>query len=296
MDALQNVMIEIIVSVQSVSNPFLDGFFQSVTMIGEDMFFIIMVALVYWCINKDFGYKMGFAYLTSGVVNTVVKEILRVPRPIGHPEIRSLRVETAGGYSFPSGHTQQTTVFWFSCMLKLRKRWLSIIGSILIVLVALSRIYLGVHTLLDVVGGIIIGIAWVYLSNWLFDWSKKEEKPGLLVVFVVPMLIGMYFFPTATYYKVAGTISGFWLGYMVEFKYIKYKVQGTIIKQGIKMAVGLAGLLAIRTYVKVLLPETLFSDFFRYGLMGLWMTVAAPILFRFIFKDSKAEKAPTMQA
>ena len=75
MDALQNAMIEIIVFVQSVSNPFLDSFFQLITMIGEDTFFIIMVALVYWCINKDFGYKMGFAYLTSGVLNTVIKEI-----------------------------------------------------------------------------------------------------------------------------------------------------------------------------------------------------------------------------
>ena len=127
MDALQNAMIEIIVFVQSVSNPFLDSFFQLITMIGEDTFFIIMVALVYWCINKDFGYKMGFAYLTSGVLNTVIKEILRVPRPIGHPRVRSLRVETAGGYSFPSGHTQQTTVFWCSWMLRFSKRWLSIV-------------------------------------------------------------------------------------------------------------------------------------------------------------------------
>ena len=85
------------------------------------------------------------------------------------------------------------------------------------------------------------------------------------------------------------------MGYMVEFKYIKYKVQGTIIKQGIKMAVGLAGLLAIRTYVIVLCGNTI-QRFFPVWIDGLWMTVAAPILFRFIFKDSKAEKAPTMQA
>lgn len=295
MDALQNAMIEIIVFVQSVSNPFLDSFFQLITMIGEDTFFIIMVALVYWCINKDFGYKMGFAYLTSGVLNTVIKEILRVPRPIGHPRVRSLRVETAGGYSFPSGHTQQTTVFWFSWMLRFRKRWLSIVGLILIALVGLSRIYLGVHTLLYVVGGIILGFTWVYASNWLFDWPVRKEKPALLAVFVIPMLIGMYFFPTATYYKVSGTISGFWLGYMIEHKHIRYSVEGTFIRQAVKMTVGLAGLLAIRIFVKAILPEVLFSDFVRYGLMGLWMTVIAPLLFNFIFKEGKIEKTPAVQ-
>ncbi|NLC43409.1 MAG: phosphatase PAP2 family protein [Clostridiales bacterium] len=294
MSAAQGIMIEIIVFIQSFSNSFLDSFFQLVTMIGEDMFFILMVALVFWCIDKDFGYKMGFAYLTSGVVNTVLKEMLKVPRPIGHPDVRSLRVETAGGYSFPSGHTQQTTVFWFSLMLKFRKQWLSILGSVIVFLVGLSRIYLGVHTPLDVVGGIIIALVWVIISNLLFDWSKQSGKPILLAVFVVPMLIGLYLFPTETYYKVAGTISGFWLGYMIEFRYINYSVKGTIVRQIIKMVLGLAGLLSIQTFVKMLLPEVLLSDFVRYGLMGLWMTVVAPLLFNFIFRETKSDQSPTI--
>jgi len=289
-------MIEIIVFIQSFSSPFLDGFFQLVTMIGEDMFFILMAALVYWCINKEFGYKLCFAYLTSGVINTIIKEIMKVPRLIGHPEIRSLRVETATGYSFPSGHTQQTTVFWLSIILELRKRWLLLIGSVLILMVGLSRLYLGVHTLMDVVGAILVGLAWIYISNAIFDWSKRAGKPELLAVFAVPMLIVMYFFPTATYYKAAGTITGFLLGYVIEYRYIKFNVEGSIIRQAVKMAVGLAGLLAIKTFVKILLQEALFSDFFRYGLMGLWMTVIAPLLFNFIFQESKIKKDHTRQA
>jgi membrane-associated phospholipid phosphatase len=292
---MQDFMIEVIKFIQSYSNPFLDGFFQLITMLGEDMFFILAVALVFWCIDKSFGYKMGFAYLTCGVVNTVIKEICRVPRPIGYPGVRSLRVETAGGYSFPSGHTQQAAVFWYSMMLELRKKWLYAAGISLIILVGLSRMYLGVHTLLDVVGGALIGLVWIFVSNRLFDWSAKAGKPELLAVFVLPMLAGLYFFPTATYFKVAGTITGFWAGYIIEFKYIHYDVRAAFIEQAVKMGIGLAGLLAIKTFVKMLLPQALFSDFIRYALLGIWMTVIAPLLFRFIFRKKSIEQGPAIQ-
>jgi hypothetical protein len=54
---------EIIKFVQSISSPFLDHFFQLVTMMGEELFFMLLIAVVYWCIHKEFGYRMGLAYL-----------------------------------------------------------------------------------------------------------------------------------------------------------------------------------------------------------------------------------------
>ena len=285
----QDQMLDMIQWVQSFANPFLDGFFLLFTVLGEDPFLVLLIALVFWCIDKDLGYKMGFAYLSGGIVNTVIKEICRIPRPIGYPGIRSLRLETAGGYSFPSGHTQQTAVFWYSLMLEYRKRWTYIAGGILIALVGLSRVYLGVHTPLDVIGGILIALAWIFVSNGLFDWSKREGKPVLLMVFVAPMLIGLFFFPTATYYKAAGTTVGFWLGYLIESKYIHYRVQAAFPRQVLKMAVGLAGLLTIQILGKMLLPEVLFSDLIRYAMIGLWMTVGAPLLFTRITKREAVE-------
>lgn len=155
--------------------------------------------------------------------------------------------------------------------------------------------YLGVHTLLDVAAGALIGLVWIFASNWLFDWSTRKEKPELLAVFVLPMLTGLYFFPTETYYKVAGTIVGFWIGYIIEFRYIHYNVRAALIEQAVKLAVGLAGLLAIKTFGKVLLPQALFSDFIRYALMGLWMTTVAPLLFRFIFRKKSMEQGAVIQ-
>lgn len=284
----QDQMLDMIQWVQSFANPFLDGFFLLFTVLGEDPFLVLLIALVFWCIDKDLGYKMGFAYLSGGIVNTVVKEICRVPRPIGYPGIRSLRRRTAGGYSFPSGHTQQTVTIWYSLMREYRKRWIYISGWTMIVLVGLSRVYLGVHTPLDVIGGILIALAWICVANGLFDWSKQKGKPILLAVFVIPMLGGLHFFPTATYYKAAGTTVGFWLGYLIESRYIHYSVRAAFPRQVARMAVGLAGLLAIQILVRMLLPKALSFDLLRYAMVGLWMTAAAPWLFLKIFPGDSA--------
>jgi len=278
------LMYDMIRYVQSFSSPFLDWFFQLVTIIGEDTFFIMMVTLVYWCLDKEFGYKLGFAYMTSGLFNTALKEIFRVPRPIGQPGIRSLRIETAGGYSFPSGHSQMSSTIWLSLMIRIRRRWIYFLGIAMMLLIGLSRVYLGVHTPMDVVGGIAAALVWIFISNWIFDMAHKTRQPALLLVFVVPALACMSLFQTATYYKAAGTTLGLWLGYLTETRYINFQVKSSLWGHAVKMVLGLAGLLAIKTFVKLLLPEVPLSDFARYLMLGLWMTVAAPLLFERVLK------------
>lgn len=278
---------EIIKLVQSFSNPFLDRLFQIITMIGEDYFFIIAITFVFWCINKNFGYKLGFTYLLSMLINGAVKDVLKVPRPIGQSGIRSLRIETATGYSFPSGHTQGTATFWTLLMIKARKWWVYIIGSACILLVGLSRIYLGVHTPVDVAGGMLIGICWVFVSNKLFDLAERVEKKGIMLILILPVIIGLFFFSSRDYFKVSGIIASFIIGYIIESSYIMYKPQGEIWKQGVKYVTGIAVLLCMKTFIKHLLPDHGISDFLRYFIMGMWVTVFAPILFKIIFKQDK---------
>ena len=276
--------------IQSFSNPFLDVAFQLITMLGETMFSLIVVAWIFWCVDKDFGYRMGFACLTSVIVNTAVKAVCRIPRPIGYSGIRSLRKETAGGYSFPSGHTQQIGVFWYSLILKYRKKWMAPVGGILIFLVGLSRLYLGVHTLLDVVGGLLIGLAWVLASNAVFDWSKRKGKPVLLAVLIAPMLIGLLFLRIPSYYKAAGSAFGFWLGYLMESRCIHYCVEASCSQQIAKMGIGLAGLLVLRFLLKAILPAGLLCNFISYTGMVLWMTAGAPFLFHSLFRSPEKSR------
>lgn len=275
-----DTMIEILKYIQSFSNPFLDSFFELVTMLGENIFFIAVIAVFYWCFNKTYGYKLAFVYLTSGAFNTIIKEIVKFPRPIGYEGIRSSRIKTAGGYSFPSGHTQQASSLFITLMMEFRKKWLYIIGVLGMLFVGLSRMYLGVHWPTDVIGGLMIGILWTITVVKIFDWSKDREDPALLGVLVIPMMICLLLIKTSTYYKAVGALTAMWAGYLIEDKYIHYVTKAVWWKQLIKLVVGFLGIILIRVYIKMLLPLSIYSDFFRYALMRLWMTLLSPIVYR----------------
>jgi len=271
--------IEIIKFIQQFRTPFLDVLFQVITFIGEDAFITVVLTLIFLCINKRFAYMMGIAYMTNGIINTSLKEIFRVPRPIGQPGVQSLRTQTAGGYSFPSGHSQSAASVLTSLAIKIKKKWFYILGSVLVFLVALSRMYLGVHTLKDVVCGVVLGVVWVLVSNKIFCYAERTNKRYILLLYLIPVAAGMLFFHTETFYKAAGVLVSLLIGYIIESRYIRYDVKAPIWKQIIKYIIGLGVLLLIKEYVKVLLPPVLISQFIRYFIMGAWIFVLSPMLF-----------------
>lgn len=254
-------------------------------MMGEELFLFTVITLIFWCINKELGCRVGLIYISGSVLNFALKEIFHISRPMGEAGIRSLRTETAVGYSFPSGHTQNAVSFWLTIILQVRLKWFYAVGTVVICLVALSRIYLGVHTPSDVIGGLIIGGAWVLASNSIFDSATKTGRNEIFLVYAIPMLIGMFFFTSEYYFRASGALTGFLAGYLAENRYIRYEVSAPLWVQIIKLACGLAVLLAIKTYVRPLLPDNEAGHFIRYFLMGIWVTLLAPCLFKLFFSQ-----------
>lgn len=282
--------VAIIKLIQSFSNPFLDKLSVAVTMMGEETFFMIAAVIVYWCIDKNFGYLLGFSYISNAVINDGIKEMLQVPRPIGEPGIRSFRLETATGYSFPSGHAQCSTSFWTSVMIKLKKKWINVVGVIFIILVGISRLYLGVHRPIDVVAGIIVGAFWVYISNYMFCVAEKTGSKTVFLVFIIPMCAVLFVLKSQDFYKPMGATLAFYIGYLIEPKYIKYDVKARFPVQIVKLVSGLAVLVGIRLILKQLFPQTIVYDFIRYFLMGIWVTIGAPYLFKKIMNIKHTDK------
>lgn len=272
-------MVEWIIFVQSFSNPVLDKFFILITRLGEENFIMLMTGLTLWCISKKLGYRLGFVYLTSTVVNFGLKEAFNVPRPIGMEGVKSLYTETALGSSFPSGHSQHTAAFWTTVMMDLKRKYLYVFGGVLIFLVGLSRVYLGLHTPLDVLGGITIGCLWAAVAYKLFDYAQKRRNYSIFLIIILLVLAGV-FLKHDYFYKLVGTLIGFFAGFFIETSVIHFNEKCGMVENLVKIVIGFGFLIILKEGLKGVLPAVPFSDFFRYLSIGIWFTVGAPLIFR----------------
>ena len=277
-------LLEMLKWIQSVRSPLLDNVFTSITVLGEEYFAIGVLCLILWCVNKKSGYAIGFAYLTTWILNFSLKQIFQVPRPfVLDKDIIPIRPETATGFSFPSGHTQSISTLSTAAAAAFRKKWIYGAATLLVILVAASRMYLGVHTLLDVAVGAAAGIVWVFAANAFFSYAERTNRRALLLAMFIPMVLAMIFIHDNDYYKITGTFTSFIIGYLLDSRYIRYEAESPAWQQVIKFVLGMAVLIAIKAVGKELLGGSLVSDYIRYVLIGFWITVIAPLLFNKMF-------------
>ncbi len=268
--------IGIIKMIQSLRSSFFDSFFEAVTMLGEEMVYILIFSVAYWCFNKREAIKMILIFLLSAMVNNFLKGVIMRDRPVGVEGVFSLREETATGSSMPSGHTQLATTFYYYLILKFKNRWVTIVGSILIVLVALSRIYLGVHWPSDVLVGIVVGIVTVHLGIVLF---KGYSFKSLLITLLVSNLLLIPVITDDLVVSVA-LITGAIVGVIVEEKYVQFSTKTTHIRQLVKVLIGLVVVIVIKEGVKIITPDIHLFDYVRYLLIGLWVSAGAPYVYK----------------
>lgn len=233
--------LDIIRMIQSIHNPFLDSFFQITTMLGENFMIMIIILGVYWCINKRWGEYVAYSFFTSAVLNNTIKNIVKAKRPIGEEGIRSLRVHTATGYSFPSGHTQGAASTYGALYLLLKKYKCAIIFIIIIFIVGVSRLYLGVHYPKDVLGGIILGGLSSYITYQLFKRSKNQIQLYLITLIIfLPFVLNS----SVDFARSLGGFIGFIIGISFEATFVKFKIERSPLKKILRFTVGV-GILVI---------------------------------------------------
>ena len=86
--------VEVIKAIQNIRNPFLDALFSAITVLGDEMFFIIVGAILYWCFDKRFGYKFINVYLLGNACIEGIKSLVARPRPYTHEGIVSVTERT----------------------------------------------------------------------------------------------------------------------------------------------------------------------------------------------------------
>lgn len=289
---------------EKIRNPVFDWFFSLITHIGEEVFFLALAIIFFWCIDK----RRGYYILTVGLVGTLVNQVLKLAFRIERPWVRdpdftiveSARAE-ATGYSFPSGHTQNVAGTFGTIAISSKSRPVRIISVALIALVAFSRMYLGVHTPLDVVVSLAVAAA---LSFALYPIFKSEERFEKLMPFVVfgscLLSIGFVLFVSMTQtglhdaanlasatknaYTLIGCTAGLVVVYTVDSEWLKFDTRATWYAQIIKLALGLGIVLLIKSGLSAPLVSLFKNEYIaravRYFLIVIFAGILWPLTFR----------------
>lgn len=265
--------------IQSINTPALDTFFIGVTMLGEEYFYIILLSFFYWCINKDVVKYLVFVLTFSSVLNGALKEVINTPRPFESLDIRALRVETAHGSSFPSGHTQTVAAFYSALAIRLKTKWFWLVAVVIMVLVAISRVYLGVHWPKDVIVALFLGVLVAWGIHRLFVAEKDRGVTWPYVMITGVVLVSLFFLHSETYIKAACAFLGFIVGIIVEENYITFDVRASLGIQFLKFIIGIVLTLAIFEGLKFLFPQTLVFVGIRYFVTLFTVVAVIPWIF-----------------
>lgn len=263
---------------ESVRMEKITSFFQIITATAEGGFILISLVIIYWCVNKDLGLRLSFIIIFNTITNIMLKNIIRAPRPFDEGVVKPIRAHTATGYSFPSGHTQSATAFWLSLMRYLKEKWLYCLGSIMIILVALSRLYLGVHWPVDIMGALFVGVTFTILGECIVRRVSQVANLYLLILGLL-LVTSILFLPNDNYVKSIGALLGFIIGNLIEEKYICYQVDGPLTYQIGKVIVGFLVLIILTIALKIILPSILICNLVRYMIIVLWIIAGAPYTF-----------------
>lgn len=294
-------------------------FFSKMTFLAELNTVLIVMAIVYWCVSKSFG-----TFLLMGwSANRLVNGVLKVTACAYRPWIRDASIvpygnamTTATGYSFPSGHSMNgATVFGGVAVRKDMPKVLRIVMGAIVVLIAFSRIFLGVHTPQDIIVGALAGLLVMWLVFKLMQWIDAHPDKDMLVVFVgVGLAIAVAVYAALKPYpmdydaegkllvdgakmatdtfKGVGWCTAFLVGWILERRFVGFSTDVPVITRVTRLAIGLLGFYAISLIVLPLIKVWV------VGAAGAFVTCFLQMLYiAFLFpwcikRFEKAKDAP----
>jgi len=274
---------EFINLLQSFATPTLDSIVLFITNLGSEQFYIAFLVILYLAVDNTAGRRIGIILLLGFYINFHLKGIVATERPfiIDETLARSEAArETAGGGGFPSGHAQGAMIFWGLLAAYGRRTWLTIICVLLIALISLSRIYLGLHFPIDIVGGLAIGLAMIVIGLVVSNaFSSINWDRTLLVILGIGIPLALHIFlPTPDSATLLGGLAAFISGPAI----VRHHVPKDTLRKILLIVLGIGLVFGALVGSSLLLSEALKDNFLvgfvRYLVIGWVGTLIVPWL------------------
>lgn len=295
----------------------LNVFFSALTYFGDEIAFMAAALLVFWCIDKRQGYYVFLVGAFGTIFNQFLKLAFHIPRPwILDPDFQIVESARAGatGYSFPSGHTQNVVGTTASIFASRKEKWVRVVCVLLMLLVPFSRMYLGVHTPLDVGVAFLLALALAAALYPAFCTPQRAQKCTLWVLLgALALCVGFLLYAARlgavsgydeegnlahglkNAYTMTGALLGFLVVHFVDEKKLHFDVHAPFWGQVLKLVLGLGLIVGIKAGLKpvllALLAGSQAESLVRYFLIVIFAGIVWPLSFPLFARLGKKGRA-----
>ena len=276
--------LDIVIWLQAHSSPALDALAVAMHYAGQTIVYMVLLTFIYWAIDRAFGVRLLLAVLAATGLAEALKALFDTPRPhLAYPELVTPLVEQTGP-GMPSGHTLIALVAWGLLAWHFRRRWLTALAVVIVVIMGWARMAAGVHYPQDVVGGLLFGGLLLggiiryeaALTRWWAGLGLPVQAAAVIVFAAVTIPLTAFSEAGLT---VAGLVLGIGLGLLWERRAIGFALRPEAGRRALNWVLGLAlalvVYLALSAVMKSLEPEGLWRVV-RYALLGLAVSAGWP--------------------
>ena len=287
---------------ESFRMPVLNEFMLAITYLGDEIAFLVVALILFWCVDKRQGYYVLCVGFFGTLANQFLKITCRIPRPwVQDPEFTILEQarEAATGYSFPSGHTQSSVGTFGAIAYTAKNKVVQGLCVAVAILVPFSRMYIGVHFPTDVLMAAAMAICLIFILKPSVFGNDGKNIP---VIFGVGILLSLGFlayvelfpFPedidahnlesaVKNAYTLLGCLVGLWIAYFVDEKKLQFPVKAVWWAQILKVLLGLALVLLVKEGTKFPLEVICGGHMIARGIRYFLVVIVAGIVWPMTF-------------
>ncbi len=289
---------------EKLRTPLLNYLMLGITETGSETIFLVVALVLFWCVDKNYGYYLMGVGFAGILPNQILKILLRIPRPWvldPHFTIVEQARAGAGGFSFPSGHSQSSVGTYGSLAALYQDKRIRIPAIALCILIPFSRMYLGVHTPKDVLFSAVLAVILIFVLRPMAEGNCAVPLAVMAGLSVIAAgFISFYPFPAdldpeslahsaKNIYDLMGAAFGILIVYHADKNYLHFSVAAPLAFQILKTVFGLLILLAAKSLLKfpvaAVFGESPIGEALRYFLVVLMGGLGWPWIFTRILRN-----------